>query len=160
MPARFEVTDFDTGEVCMSQANTQLPPLFQGGPNIAIKLPPHVFDSTVSFYRDTLRLPQLTEYNPNHVFQFGANVLWLDRIEQLSQAEVWLEILTSDIEAAKQHFATQGITRCDEIEPLPSGFSGFWLLSPASIVHLAVPMMADARENQHCQEHANSVASP
>ena len=26
--------------------------------------------------------------------------------------------------------------RCDDIEPLPPGFRGFWVSSPASIVHL------------------------
>ncbi len=122
----------------MNQAAPQSQPLFQGGPNIALKLPPNVFDSTFAFYRDILRLPPLAEYLPSHVFQFGANILWLDRVERLSQAEVWLEIVTSDIEAAKQHFATQGITRCDEIEPLPSGFAGFWLLSPSSISLIAL----------------------
>ncbi len=32
------------------------PNLFAGGRNIAIKLPPHEFDSTLRFYRDVLGL--------------------------------------------------------------------------------------------------------
>jgi hypothetical protein len=29
-----------------------------------------------------------------------------------------------------------GVVRCDRVEPLPEGFEGFWIASPASIVHL------------------------
>lgn len=111
-------------------------PKFQGGPNIAIKLPPAAFETTLVFYRDTLRLPLLEDHLPNHVFQFGNNYLWLDRCEHLSQAEVWLEILTNNTTEAKRHLAAQGVERCDEIEQLPAGFDGFWIRSPSPVVHL------------------------
>jgi hypothetical protein len=26
--------------------------------------------------------------------------------------------------------------RCDQIEPLPEGFEGFWIANPAAIAHL------------------------
>lgn len=120
----------------MPQPQPEAPPAFRGGPNIALKLPPSVFDATLVFYRDVLQLPILEQHRPNHVFEFGANRLWLDRVEGLSQAELWLEVIATDIAAAKQHLAAHAIVRCDEIEALPEGFDGFWVLSPASIVHL------------------------
>lgn len=120
----------------LSQPSPEASPAFRGGPNIALKLPPSVFDATLVFYRDVLGLPMLEQHRPNHVFQFGGNVLWLDRVEGLSQAEVWLEVIAPDTAAAKKHLAAHSIVRCDEIEALPEGFDGFWVLSPASIVHL------------------------
>ena len=130
------LTDNAASQTAMTQSSTGKPPQFQGGPNIALKLPPSVFDATLTFYRDTLRLPLLDQYSPSHVVQFGESLLWLDRVESLSQAEVWLQILTDDTAAAKEHFARSSVTRCDEIEGLPEGFDGFWVLSPSSIVHL------------------------
>lgn len=120
----------------MSQPKPEAPPVFRGGTNIALKLPPSVFDATLAFYRDVLGLPILEQHRPNHVFQFGTNRLWLDRVEGLSQAELWLEVIATDTAAAKKHLAAHSIVRCDEIEALPEGFDGFWVLSPASIVHL------------------------
>jgi hypothetical protein len=49
---------------------------------------------------------------------------------------VWLQIVTDNTVAAKEHFVAHAVTRCDEIEALPAGFDGFWVLSPSSIVHL------------------------
>jgi catechol-2,3-dioxygenase len=62
---------------------------FEGGINIAVKLPPHVFDQTVNFYKDVLRLPVIKEESASVVLEFGANRLWLDRAGQFSQAEIW-----------------------------------------------------------------------
>ena len=109
---------------------------FQGGRNIALKLPAHQFDATVRFYDEVLRLPRLAEFEPSVVFEFGANRLWLDRVEALSQAELWLEVEASDTRKAAQHLAQAGVVRCDEIEALPKDFDGFWIASPASIIHL------------------------
>ncbi len=65
-------------------------PHFEGGENIAMKIPPHLFDQTVAFYRDTLGLPPL-KVEPNSCgFRFGAVELWLDRVPTMSQAELWL----------------------------------------------------------------------
>lgn len=111
-------------------------PKFQGGPNIALKLPPAAFDLTLAFYRDTLGLSLLERHLPHYVFQFGSNYLWLDRCAHLSHAEVWLEILTNDTTEAKLHLANNQVQRCDEIEQLPVGFDGFWIRSPSPIVHL------------------------
>ena len=69
-------------------------------------------------------------------FQFGAIELWLDRVPTMSQAEIRLQIDTPDARAAGEHLEKEGVIRCDEIEPVPDGFKGFWISSPASIVHL------------------------
>jgi hypothetical protein len=54
----------------------------------------------------------------------------------ISQAEVWLEVVTNDIAAASRHLDAAAIVRRDEIEPLPAGFEALWVSSPASIIHL------------------------
>ena len=35
-------------------------PVFSGGRNIALKVPPHRYEATVGFYRDVLRLPAVS----------------------------------------------------------------------------------------------------
>jgi len=69
-------------------------------------------------------------------FEFGANQLWVDCVDSMSQAEIWLELSASDVQAATNHLKSAGVVRRDEIEPLPEGFEGFWITSPASIIHL------------------------
>jgi catechol 2,3-dioxygenase-like lactoylglutathione lyase family enzyme len=111
-------------------------PNFTPGRNIAIKVPPHAYDATLAFYRDVIGLKQLTGSQKEIGFRFGDKSLWIDRVPTISQAEVWLEIESDDLSAAAEHFRKHGVIRCDEIEPLPPGFKGFWIMSPASIVHL------------------------
>jgi catechol 2,3-dioxygenase-like lactoylglutathione lyase family enzyme len=112
-------------------------PTFSGGPNIAMKVPPHHFETTVAFYRDTLGLAEIEESKPNVVFQFGANRLWIDPTPEVEQAELWLQVQTDDLEGAVDHLEQLRSMRADGIEPLPDGFSGFWISSPAGVVHLA-----------------------
>ncbi len=81
--------------------------------NIAIKFPTHEYDDTVVFYRDRLCLEQ-----------------------SASQAEIWLEIITDDLEKATQYLNNKQCTRKDEIEPFAEGFRGFWISSPYNIIHL------------------------
>jgi catechol 2,3-dioxygenase-like lactoylglutathione lyase family enzyme len=124
----------DEGEV-MSAASEK--PSYQGGRNIAIKVPPHEWEQTVAFYRDILGLPELGDLpstTPTVVFQFGSNRLWVDRVKALSQAEIWLEVSTSDVPAAARHLKEAGVVRRDEIEALD--FEAFWVSSPAGIIHL------------------------
>jgi len=111
-------------------------PNFAGGRNIAVKVPPHLYDATVRFYRDVVGLKVLDDHLPDICFQFGANQLWIDRVAGLSQAEIWLQLVANDVPAASKHLAKAGVVRCDEIEKLPDGFEGFWISSPASIIHL------------------------
>ncbi len=106
------------------------------GRNIAMKVPPHEYEATVRFYREIMGLEELTT-NPAEVrFEFGGKVLWIDRWPGISQSEVWFEIVTDDLDAAAAFLESEGIVRCDEIEPLGDGFQGFWVLNPANIVHL------------------------
>jgi catechol 2,3-dioxygenase-like lactoylglutathione lyase family enzyme len=109
---------------------------FAAGRNIAMKVPPHAYEATIQFYRDVLGLPEITTHAPSVGFEFGANNLWIDRVPGISQAEIWLEVVTDDIASASEHLKSAGVVRCDEIEPLPEGFQAFWVASPASIIHL------------------------
>jgi catechol 2,3-dioxygenase-like lactoylglutathione lyase family enzyme len=109
---------------------------FAAGRNIAMKVPPHLYETTIQFYRDVLGLKEITKHAPSVGFEFGSNNLWIDRVPGISQAETWLEVVTNDIEAASAHLKSAGVVRCDEIGLLPPGFEAFWVSSPASIIHL------------------------
>jgi hypothetical protein len=101
-----------------------------------MKVPPHQYEATVIFYRDVIGLMPITTHAPAVGFVFGDKQLWIDRVAALSQAEIWLEVVTNDTAEAKEHLVAAGAVRCDEIEPLPEGFDGFWISNPASIVHM------------------------
>lgn len=109
-------------------------PVFRGGKNIALKVPAHQFEATVRFYEDVLGLERIEKRTP--CFAFGHNQLWIDREQGISQAELWLEVVTDDLSAAERHLADAAVVRCDAIEKLPDGFPGFWISSPANIIHL------------------------
>jgi hypothetical protein len=111
-------------------------PGFTGGRNIAMKVPPHLYHDTLRFYRDVAGLPVIEHLAPSVVFEFGAGRLWIDSVDGLSQAEVWLELNTDNVAAAASTLQASGVVRRDEIEALPEGFEGFWISSPASIIHL------------------------
>ena len=109
---------------------------FAGGKNIAMKVPPHQYEATVAFYRDLMGLEQIGGPNDDAVgFKFGPNNLWIDRVPTMSQAELWLEIVTDGTTEAAKALSDAGITRCDEIENLGS-LDGYWISSPAAIIHL------------------------
>jgi uncharacterized protein YndB with AHSA1/START domain len=116
---------------------------FAGGRNIAMKVPSHLWEETVAFYRDVIGLPELENpftAGPHSAgFAFGATNLWIDRVDGFSQAEIWLELNAEDVRAADRHLKEAGVTRCDEIEPLPEGSPAFWISSPASVIHLVSP---------------------
>ena len=63
----------------------------------------------------------------------GASFLSIDIF---SQAEIWLELITDDVEAAADYLDSTDTVRKDEIEPLPEGFDGFWICNPADVIHL------------------------
>ena len=111
-------------------------PNFRGGRNIAMKLRADRFESVVSFYRDTLSMPVAEHESGSFSVDFGPVNLWLDRVPAVSQAELWLEIVSDDTAAAAAHLGQMGVVRCDDIEPLPKSFKGFWVKNPADIVHL------------------------
>jgi hypothetical protein len=106
------------------------------GRTIAMKIPPHEFSSTVEFYRDIIGLPLVEEEAPNIVFEFGEKRLWLGEVKNISQAQIWLEIQSPDVEAVAEYPRSRGVARRDEIEQLPNDFKGFWITNPANIIHL------------------------
>ncbi len=115
-------------------------PEFRPGENIAIKVPPHEYDQTVRFYRDVLGfevvpLPE-AETADSIRFRFGDKTLWVDRVATVSQAEIWLEVVTDDVDGASEYLSEHGCARRDEIEALPEGFNAFWVASPSNIIHL------------------------
>jgi hypothetical protein len=105
-----------------------------GGRNIAMKVPSHQFQSTVDAYR-ALGLPVLFEDDSMVTFEYGPIKLHVDRSDSFSQAELWLEFLSDDLGNAEIALQKAGFDRRDEIENL-AGHRGFWVSSPASIIHL------------------------
>ena len=101
-----------------------------------MKVPQNQYDETVRFYRNVVGLKRIQTFEPDVVFKFGDKNLWIDKVATISQAEIWLEIITDDIAAAAKRLKNENVVRCDEIEKLPEGFQGFWISSPAAIVHL------------------------
>ena len=114
-------------------------PKFSAGKNIAMKVPVHEFDGTVVFYRDVLGFEEVDASDgadDSVSFKFGDKRLWIDKVSAISQAEIWLEVVTDDVSAAAEFLEKNHCIRRDEIEPLPQGFNGFWIANPANIIHL------------------------
>ncbi len=111
-------------------------PRFTAGRNIAMKVPPHQYEETVKFYRDLIGLKDISTSEEEVGFEFGGKNLWIDAVPSISQAEIWLEILTDDIDNAANAFKDAGVIRRDEIEILPDDLQAFWVSSPSSIIHL------------------------
>lgn len=111
---------------------------FEAGLNIAIKIPKRKYEQTVAFYRDILKLE--VEEKPmdhptvsrTHRVQFGHNVVWLDCVDNYAQSEVWLQLNTPDVGAAKTYLETRGVNTCDELEALPENMH--WITDPAGTV--------------------------
>ncbi|WP_052850304.1 VOC family protein [Streptomyces avicenniae] len=119
-------------------------PTFQGGHNIAMKLPKAHYDSTVAFYRDVLGM-EVTEDDGEATggtvarsasVRLGPVTLWLDQVDTYAQAQLWLELFTDDVEQAARHLAAHGVHPQDELEPLPPGLAAHWISNPAGIPHI------------------------
>jgi catechol 2,3-dioxygenase-like lactoylglutathione lyase family enzyme len=113
-------------------------PHFTGGANIAMKCPSHTYDATVAFYRDTLALPVIEEVENGVTFQFGPVRLWIDKVPNISQPDIWLEIATNDTQSAARYLKVNGVPRRDEVEELHEDFDGFFISDPSGVVHLVV----------------------
>lgn len=115
------------------------PVTYSAGKNIAIKVPDHEYDQTVRFYRDVLGFPEKSELSQNAentALIFGNNILWIDRVTTLSQAEIWLEIKTDNVAGAKASLEQEGYKIRDSLEALPDELDGFWLAGPSNIINL------------------------
>ncbi len=111
---------------------------FEGGINIAIKIPKSKYDATVAFYRDTLKFEVEERPITNPTISrtcrmaFGPNILWLDCVDNYTHAETWLELRTPDVAAATAYLATKDVHPCDELEELPA--DAHWIMDPAGTV--------------------------
>lgn len=113
---------------------------FKGGINIAIKIPKSKYDETVKFYRDILKL-EVEEKpidNPTvsrtHQVKFGANIVWLDCVDNYTHSETWLELKTPSVEAATIYLNAKGIKTVDELEQIPEDMH--WIMDPAGTVFI------------------------
>ena len=112
-------------------------PIFQPGDNIAMKVPAAEFEAAVAFYEQTLCFRvESREVSSVRFDHGGGHFFWIDRVEDLAKAEVWLEICTTDLPAAQERLKEAGMLRCDEVEALPEGMKAFWIKNPAGVVHL------------------------
>lgn len=114
---------------------------FEGGINIAIKIPKSKYQQTVDFYKDTLRLnveELSTQDHPTvsrtHRVVFGHNILWLDCVDNYTHSETWLEVKVNDVEEAAAHLKENGVETCDEIEKIPA--NSHWIMDPAGTVFI------------------------
>jgi hypothetical protein len=80
-------------------------------------------------------LPVRFEDDSMVTFEYGPIKLHIDRCDSFSQAELWLEFIADDLQEAERALETARFDRRDEIENL-TGHKGFWVSSPASIIHL------------------------
>lgn len=115
-------------------------PEFDGGINIALKIPKDQYDKTIAFYRDVLGF-ELQEEESEHIkksfsCQFGKNKLWFDMVENYSKTDVWLELKTSDISEARNYLTQHGINFRDELERLPQDLNANWMSDPSGTVLL------------------------
>jgi hypothetical protein len=113
---------------------------FEGGVNIAIKIPKSKYDQTVSFYKDILHLEvdEKPISNPTvsrtHQVKFGNNTVWLDCVDNYTHSETWLELTVGNVERATSYLQSKGIQTCDEIEELPENMH--WITDPAGTVFI------------------------
>jgi catechol 2,3-dioxygenase-like lactoylglutathione lyase family enzyme len=115
-------------------------PKFEGGINIAMKIPKSKYEKTVAFYRDVLKLE--VEEKPidhptisrTHRVKFGPNQVWLDCVDNYSRSEVWMELKTPDVAEATKFLSSNGIDTCDELEEIPADMH--WIQDPAGNVFI------------------------
>jgi catechol 2,3-dioxygenase-like lactoylglutathione lyase family enzyme len=119
-------------------------PQFTGGVNIAMKIPRQDYEPTVTFYRDVLGLAVTSEPSgtpsvpESHRVAFGPNILWLDRVDHGTRAELFLQLQTSHLDRATARLADHGTSTCDEVEQLPAEAHAHWIRNPAGVVHLLI----------------------
>lgn len=113
---------------------------FEGGVNIAIKIPKSKYEATVAFYRDTLKLPveERPIDNPTvsrtHKVIFGPNTVWLDCVDNYTHSEVWLDLKTPHVDSATEYLKSKGVHPCDELEAIPENMH--WITDPAGTVFI------------------------
>lgn len=113
---------------------------FEGGINIALKIPKSKYEKTVAFYRDILKLEMEEKpiNNPTvsrtYQVKFGNNTLWLDCVDNYTHSETWLELNVPDVDIATKYLKSKGVETCDELEQLPENMH--WITDPAGSVFI------------------------
>ena len=113
---------------------------FEGGINIAIKIPKRKYEETVAFYRDILKfeVEEKPIDNPTvsrtHQVKFGENIVWLDCVDNYTHPEIWLELKTNDVDAATAYLKANGTNTCDELEKIPEKMH--WITDPSGTVFI------------------------
>ncbi|MCU0416569.1 MAG: hypothetical protein MUE33_05220 [Cytophagaceae bacterium] len=111
---------------------------FEGGINIAVKIPKNKYDKTLAFHRDILKfeVEEKPIRNPTvsrtHQVKFGNNILWLDCVDNYTHSETWLQLIVPNVAEATIYLKENGIETCDEIEELPNNMH--WIQDPAGTV--------------------------
>jgi hypothetical protein len=113
---------------------------FEGGINIAIKIPKSKYEETVRFYREILKL-EVNEKpidNPTvsrtHEVKFGPNIVWLDCVDNYTHSETWLDLRTNNVDQATSYLRSHGVVPCDELEKIPETMH--WIQDPAGTVFI------------------------
>lgn len=109
---------------------------FIGGDNVALKVSEGQFEIAIRFFSDILKMHVERVSVASVKVKFGRISLWIDRTSGGEQGEIWLELCTDDTQRAEEYLAGMGITRCDDVEPLPPDYDGFWIRSPLGHVLL------------------------
>ena len=106
--------------------------MLRPGRNIAIKVPLYRYEETVAFYRDRVGLPVTRTMANSTGFGFSELTLWIDRVPDQSQPDVWLELVS---DTPTEALARLGSPQRDELEPL-DGVTGHWTSDPVGTVLL------------------------
>jgi predicted enzyme related to lactoylglutathione lyase len=113
---------------------------FEGGVNIAIKIPKSKYEETINFYRNVLNFEveekpiDIPTVSRTHRVKFGKNVLWLDCVDNYTHSETWLELNTDDVESARRYLKSKGVDTVDELEQIPENMH--WIMDPAGTVFI------------------------
>ena len=106
---------------------------FEGGINIAIKIPKNKYEQTVAFYRDILKL-EVEEKPIDNPTVSKTHIVWLDCVDNYTHSETWLELNTVDVDNATKYLTSKGVETCDEIEQLPENMH--WITDTAGTVFI------------------------
>jgi len=114
---------------------------FEGGFNIAMKIPPEKYNETVAFYRDILLfdVEEVPIDHPTvlatHRLIFGPNILWLECVKELPHQQIWLEMTTDDVDSSTRYLQTNEVLIADDLEKIDTN-NMHWIKDPAGSVLL------------------------
>ena len=95
---------------------------FEGIINIVLRIPEAQFDDMLTFYRDVLGMEMTeveddTDVLTSYLCQFGTNKLWLEKTDETElKRDIWLELLTDDMERSIYYLEGKGVKVEHEID--------------------------------------------